>query len=87
MENIKPINVDASKICGKLSDEAIERLMKMYPTRRLSSGVNFISPSGFKNVTINEDEDGTATIETDRSIMTIGREGIHFKFKNKASDE
>ena len=83
MENIKPISVDASKIYDELSDEAIERLMKMHPTRQLSTGANVISTSGFEYVTINEDEDGTTTIETDRSIMTIGREGIHFKFKDE----
>lgn len=84
MENIKSINIDASEISsGKLSDGAIDHFMKIYPTRRLSSGANVTSPSGFKSVTINEDEDGTTTIETDRSIMTIGREGIHFKFKDE----
>lgn len=87
MENIKPINVDANEIYDELSDEAIERLMKMHPTRPFASCANVISTSGFEYVAINEDEDGTTTIETDRSIMTIGREGIHFKFKNKASDE
>lgn len=83
MENIKPINVDANEIYDELSDEAIERLMKMHPTRPFASCANVISTSGFEYVAINEDEDGTTTIETDRSIMTIGREGIHFKFKKQ----
>lgn len=84
MENIKPINIDASDFKSLvLSDKAIDRLMKMHPTRQLSTGANVISTSGFEYVTINEDEDGTTTIETDRSIMTIGREGIHFKFKDE----
>ena len=79
MKNIKPINVDANEISsGKLSEKVVGRLVKKCP-----SGTNVISTSGFEYVTINEDEDGTTTIETDRSIMTIGREGIHFKFKDE----
>lgn len=78
MENIKTINVDASKVSSGRLIGFLEN------SRKSSSGLTI---SGFENVTITKIEDGTTTIETESSIMTIGREGIHFKFKNKASDE